>query len=68
MPSPQHSAAIKVAQAHRTKDNNRIAQARRELAEANIASVIDRALATAPPLSPAQIKRLSALLRGGVAR
>jgi hypothetical protein len=65
MPSVQHAAAIRVAQAHRTKNPERIAQARRDLAEANIKRAIERALEKAPPLSPAQVKRLSGLLRGG---
>jgi hypothetical protein len=65
MPSPQHSAAIKVAQAYRTHNPERIDQARRELAELNIAKAIEDNVAKAPPLTPAQIKRLSGLLRGG---
>lgn len=64
MPSPQHAAAIKVAQAHRANDPDRIAQARRELAESNIQKAIERALALPPPLSLEQVKRLSGLLRG----
>lgn len=39
--------------------------ARRNLAEAKIADAIDRALAVAPPLTPAQARRLSGLLRTG---
>ena len=65
MPSTPHSKAIQVAQAHRAKDPERIAQARRELAESNIAAAVERALAAAPPLTPTQVKRLSGLLRGG---
>lgn len=38
--------------------------ARGNLAEAKIASAINRALAVAPPLKPPQIKRISGLLRG----
>jgi hypothetical protein len=66
--SPQHSAAIKVAQAHRTHDTERIDQARRELAELNITSAIQRNLAKAPPLSNEQKKRLTSLLRTGGTR
>lgn len=65
MPSVPHSAAIKVAQAHRANNPERIAKARRELAEANIEDAIERALNAAPPLSPAQVARLSGLLRKG---
>ena len=68
MASPQHAAAIKVAQAHRTQDTDRIAQARRELCELNIALAIQRNLAKAPPLSDEQKKRLTALLRTGGVR
>ena len=64
MPSVQHSLAMKVAQAERAKDRERIAQARRELAESNIKKAIERALEKAPPLTPAQIRLLSGLLRG----
>ena len=55
---------MKVAQAHRAKDPDRIAQARRDLAQKNIEAAIARALEKAPPLTPAQIKLLSGLLRG----
>jgi hypothetical protein len=65
MPSVQHTAAIKVAQAHRTNNPERIAKARRELAEANITQAIERSLKKAPPLTPVQIKRLTGLLKGG---
>jgi hypothetical protein len=63
LPSTPHSKAIQVAQAHRAKDPERIAQARRELAEANIQEAIERALSAAPPLTSAQVTRLSGLLR-----
>lgn len=39
--------------------------ARGKLAEAKIATAVKRALAVAPPLKPAQISRLSTLLRTG---
>lgn len=39
--------------------------ARGSLAEAKIASAINRALAVAPPLQPSQISRLSTLLKTG---
>lgn len=56
---------MRVAQAYRTKDPKRIAEARRELAEQNITAAVERALAVAPPLTAAQIERLSRLLHGG---
>ena len=68
MPSTQHSAAMKVAQAHRAKDPERIAKARRELAESNIQKAIERALEKAPPLTPTQVRLLSGLLRTGGVR
>lgn len=40
-----------------------ITERRRDLAEANIAAAIDRALSTAPPLTDAQCERLAARLR-----
>lgn len=48
-----------------TPDPERRAEATRNLAEAKIADAIERNLAEAPPLTPAQVKRLSGLLRGG---
>lgn len=63
-PTP-HQVAAHVAVAVRVGDPDREVTARRDLAEAKIATAIDKALAVAPPLTPAQIKRLSGLLRGG---
>ncbi|GAT74850.1 putative phiRv1 phage protein [Microbacterium sp. HM58-2] len=65
MPSVQHSAATKVAQAYRTNNPERIAQARRELATANIEAAIQRNLEKAPPLTAEQVRTLSGLLRTG---
>lgn len=42
----------------------KLAELRQELAAANIAAAIDRALAAAPPLSDDQAERLAQLLRG----
>ena len=39
--------------------------ARRQLAEANVAAYIEKQLAAAPPFEPEQIERLTALLRTG---
>lgn len=67
---PVRKAGSKVALAHRYHRDNpeRIAAARRELAEANIERAINRALATAPPLTAEQRDRLAALLAGGGSR
>lgn len=59
-----HQATAHVAVAVRVGDSEREVTARRNLAEAKIADAIERAVAAAPPLTPAQIKRLSGLLRG----
>lgn len=59
--------AMEKAQAyapHTTPDPERRAQASRNLAEAKIVAFIEDTLAAAPPLSPAQVKRISMLLRG----
>ncbi|KXC06423.1 hypothetical protein [Microbacterium hominis] len=58
-------ASAHVAVAVRLKDPERETVARRNLAEAQIADAIERAIAVAPPLTPEQIKRLSGLLRTG---
>ncbi|MER7797605.1 hypothetical protein [Microbacterium sp. NPDC096154] len=47
----------------RKNDPEREAKGRRDLAEAKIAEAIQRNVAKAPPLTPRQIKRLTALLR-----
>ncbi|MBM7025038.1 hypothetical protein JS515_04170 [Clavibacter sp. DM3] len=60
-----HQAAAHVAVAVRVDDPEREVVARRNLAEAKIAEAIERSVAAAPPLTPAQIKRLSGLLRSG---
>jgi hypothetical protein len=60
-----HQRSAQVAVAVRLGDAERERTARQNLAEAKIAEYIERALAVAPPLTPAQIKRLTGLLRGG---
>lgn len=60
-----HQAVAHVAVAVRVGDADREVVARRNLAEAKIADAIERALAVAPPLAPAQVRQLSRLLRGG---
>lgn len=62
-----HQAVAHVAVASRLGDPEREAEARRNLAEAKIQAAIEKALATAPPLSPQQIRTLSGLLRGRAA-
>lgn len=47
----------------RFSDPAREAKGRRDLAEAKIAEAIERAVAAAPPLTPAQVTRLTGLLR-----
>lgn len=57
-------ARSRLAQAHRRHDPPEVIDRhRRDLAEANIAAAIDRALSTAPPLTDAQCDRLAARLR-----
>lgn len=65
MKSELKSAALRKAQAYKTPDPERQANASRELAEVQIRAAVERALAKAPPLTPAQITRLSGLLRTG---
>jgi hypothetical protein len=64
-PSTVPKALSDVMVGVRTRDPEREAKGRRNLAEAKIAAAVERALAVAPPLTPTQIKRLSGLLRTG---
>ena len=50
--------------ARRSGDPEQIAAAEADVAEAKIAAFVKRTLAAAPPLQPAQVKRIAALLRG----
>jgi len=45
-------------------DDPRIADARRELAEAKISKFVAQVLATAPPLSREQADRIASIIRG----
>jgi hypothetical protein len=54
-----------IARAHLAGDADAVADARREHEVARIEAAIERALATAPPLTAVQIKRLSGLLQTG---
>lgn len=60
-----HAASVRVARAVHRGNQQEEANARRDLAEAKIARAIERALAVAPPLTTAQVKRLSGILRAG---
>lgn len=51
--------------ARRSGDPEQIAAAEAAVREAKIAAYIKRVVAEAPPLTPAQVKRLSGLLKGG---
>lgn len=65
MSSIKKQKAVAVARASQTKDPVQIADARRELALANIQAAIERNVAKAPPFTPEQIKLLTGLLRTG---
>lgn len=70
-PDPVHSAVAHLGVALRTSrggkggDPAAVADARRNLAEAQIKRAIERALAAAPPLTDEQRAKLAALLSGG---
>ncbi|WP_353816282.1 hypothetical protein [Agromyces sp. SYSU T00266] len=55
---------MRKAQAYRSEDPERIADASRDLAELLIEQAIEKALAVAPPLKPEQARRLAGLLKG----
>jgi len=58
-------AAGPVGQSVRRRDPVAESRARQYLAASKIADAIEKALAVAPPLSPEQIKLLTAMLRAG---
>lgn len=62
-------ARAKVAALSRSRkpSDPEVIAARQDLAAANIAAAIDRALATAPPLTDEQAEALAARLRGSAA-
>lgn len=68
MSSTMKVAAMKVARVSQYGTPEEVAEAKQELKFANIEAAIQRNLATAPPLTPDQVKRLTGLLRTGVAR
>ena len=59
-----HAKAARVARAVQRGDKKEEADARRALAAHKIEIAIERALEKAPPLSPQQIRSLSAIMRG----
>jgi hypothetical protein len=64
IPTPTQARSRLANDSRRKAPPDVIADRRRELAEANIAAAIARALSTAPPLSDEQCARLAARLRG----
>jgi type IV secretory pathway TrbF-like protein len=67
MPDPVLSARGRLGYAQKVGNADTIATARQELVAAKIESYIQRVVADAPPLSPAQRNRLAALFLGGAA-
>lgn len=63
--SPLQRLAIEKAQAFRSSDQERRAQASRALVEAKLEAYIESVVADAPPLTTQQIHRLTGLLRSG---
>ena len=65
--TPRHERArVAVAVRNHGPDAPQAVDARRDLAAANLAAYITKTLAAAPPLTPAQVHDLRAmLLRGG---
>lgn len=63
-PNP-FQAGGRLTVARRSGDPDQIAAAEANVAEAKIAAYVKRTLAAAPPLTAAQVKRLSGLLRTG---
>ena len=64
IPSPTQARSRLATDARRNAPPEVIAERRRQLAEANIAAAVERALLSAPPLTEEQCDRLAALLRG----
>lgn len=61
-PTQARSRVANLTRSH--ADPATIVEARRDLAEANIAAAVERALADAPPLTDEQAARLARLLLG----
>lgn len=69
MSERQRAATTVASRTHRRgPDHPSVAEARRDLAVATIEQAVAKALAKAPPLTPAQIDRIAAVLRGAAAR
>lgn len=60
-----HRARVASLSRSRTTDDPELVAARRDLAAAKLEEHIERALASAPPLSDAQRERLASILSGG---
>lgn len=63
MPSSAVKARSALGVATRIGDKQRIAEARRNLAAANIESYVAKVVAKAPPLTDTQANRIAAMLR-----
>lgn len=63
-----YKARSAVAVAARRKNPDQLADARRELACANITAAVEKHLAAAPPLSDDQRRRLAGLFTGGASK
>lgn len=61
-----HRARVASLSAHEPNSHEKITDARRSLAEANLAAYIEKTLAAAPPLTDEQVARLAGLLGGGL--
>ncbi len=60
-----HRGRVAALTRSRSSDDPDLVSARSDLKAAQLADHIHRAVSTAPPLTPEQRDRLSALLRGG---
>lgn len=62
-----HRGRVAALSRSRTPDDADLIAARRDLRAARLEEAVRSVVETAPPLTPAQIERLAALLRGGAA-
>ncbi len=61
----QERARYAAISRHRPGDSAALAETARNLAAERLAAHVERVVAQAPPLTPAQRDRIAALLRGG---
>lgn len=61
----EHRGRVAALSRSRRPDDPELIDARRQLAAANIASYVERAVAKAPPLTAEQRDRIAILLRNG---